>query len=349
VKFRRLLPLVLVPIILGAGAWQGWRWWQWLISPLSDAPGEVVQVEVAPGTPAQQIGHDLEAAGLIRSADAWSLWVRWKSWTTKTGGFQAGLYALDPAQSTPSIAEKIWNGDVIQQQFTIPEGWSRQQMAEYFEREGYFSAAEFLAASAKVPSDRYPWLPKTAPNLEGFLYPDTYQAATGTLTPEGVVTQMLDRFEQVALPVYTNTRQPWLSLLEWVTLASIVEKEAVVAQERELIAGVFTQRLKRGMKLESDPTVEFALGIRQTVEKPLTFAQVETPSPYNTYANPGLPPAPIASPGLPCLKATLNPAQTDYLFFMARYDGTHIFSRTLADHQAAIAEVERELEQTGKL
>jgi UPF0755 protein len=158
---------------------------------------------------------------------------------------------------------------------------------------------------------------------------------------------MLGRFEELALPIYQkNQKNTNLDLKEWVTLASIVEKEAVVASERNRIAGVFTSRLNKGMKLGSDPTVEYALGIRQTKEKPLTFKQVETPSPYNTYVNVGLPPTPIASPGIASLEATLAPEKTEYLYFMARYDGTHIFSRTQAEHDAAIAKVDQQLRST---
>ncbi|MEO1070350.1 MAG: endolytic transglycosylase MltG, partial [Cyanobacteria bacterium J06638_6] len=142
------------------------------------------------------------------------------------------------------------------------------------------------------------------------------------------------RFETAALPIYQQT-QTDLSLLEWATLASIVEKEAVVPDERTLIAGVFTNRLAQNIPLGADPTVEYGLGIVQTKETPLTFNQVGTPSPYNTYLNPGLPPTPIASAGKASLEATLAPAPTDYLFFVARYDGTHVFSRTLAEHENA--------------
>ena len=118
-------------------------------------------------------------------------------------------------------------------------------------------------------------------------------------------------------------------------MSSIVEKEAVVAEERPTIAGVFTNRLRQNMPLGADPTVEYGLGITQTPDKPLTWAQVGTPSPYNTYINQGLPPTPIASPGMASLEAALSPAKTDYMFFVARYDGTHVFSRTLKEHEGA--------------
>jgi UPF0755 protein len=233
-----------------------------------------------------------------------------------------------------AIAEIIRSGQVVQTSFTIPEGWNRRQMAAYFQAEGFFSADAFLAATEQIPRDRYPWLPDRIPHLEGFLFPDTYQLPAEEVTPAAVVDTMLSRFETTALPIYQQAKTD-LSLLEWATLASIVEKEAVIADERGVIAGVFTNRLKQNIPLGADPTVEYGLGISQTREQPLTWAQVGTPSPYNTYINPGLPPTPIASAGQASLEATLAPEQTDYLFFVARYDGTHVFSRTLAEHEAA--------------
>ncbi len=319
-----------------------WVWWSWAIAPpQSEVRGQPqsIELQVDPGTSAAQIGQDLEQSGLIRSATAWKLWSRWLA-LQDPGGFQAGTYQLSPMQSLPMIAEKIWTGDVVQTSLTIPEGWSLGQMANFFEREGYFKAKDFLRAAATIPTERYPWLPEGLPHLEGFLYPDTYQFAAEQITPEAVIEIMLDRFEQTALPLYQNNQsQTRLSLQEWVTLASVVEKEAVVPRERPRIAGVFFQRLQKEIPLGSDPTVEYTLGIQQTPDQPLTLAQVKTPSAYNTYLKVGLPPTPIASPGIASLKATLTPERTDYLYFVARYDGTHVFSRTLSEHQAAQARI----------
>lgn len=329
---------LLLPLATGVAAWQGWAWWSWANQPVSEnaaeAAPQTVQIQIPPGTPGQQIGQDLEAAGLIRSALAWKLWSRWQSWQNAEGGFQAGTYALSPTDSMTAIADVIRSGQVVQTSFTIPEGWNRRQMALYFEEQGFFSADSFLAATEQVPRDRYPWLPEGLPHLEGFLFPDTYQLPAEGVTVEAVVEAMLDRFETVGLPVYQQATTD-LTLLEWATLASIVEKEAVIADERGIIAGVFTNRLEQNIPLGADPTVEYGLGIVQTPEQPLTWTQVGTPSPYNTYINPGLPPTPIASAGQASLDATLSPDTTDYLFFVARYDGTHVFSRTLAEHEAA--------------
>jgi UPF0755 protein len=335
--------LLILPIIWGFLGWQGWAWWSWA-SAAPHGQGNSVKILIPAGTSSQQIGEDLKAAGLIRSDLAWRLWARWLIFQNPQGDFKAGSYSLAPTQSLSQVASTIWNGEVMTLSFTIPEGWSIQQMAEYFEQQGFFSAEEFIAASRQIPYQDYPWLPQNLPLLEGFLFPDTYQVEATEVTPRAVVRQMLNRFQEQALPIYQQAQsQKNLSLNQWVTLASIVEKEAVVHEERNRISGVFHNRLQQGIQLGSDPTVEYALGIRQTVEQPLTFKQVETPSPYNTYINVGLPPTAIASPGLASLKATLTPEKTDYLYFMARYDGTHIFSRTEAEHQSAIAEVERNL------
>lgn len=330
----------------------GWGWWSRQSSPTQNAAtanAASVKFRVPPGTAAQQIGENLEAAGLIRSAQAWDLWARWLESQDPNGGFKAGTYQLSPTEPLSQIADKIWRGQVVQQTFTIPEGWSLRQMAAYFEAQGFFSQSEFLAAASQIPRSEFGWLPADLPHLEGFLYPDTYKVNSGRITPQAIVKQMLNQFAQVALPIYQQAKkQTALDLKQWVTLASIVEKEAVVPQERSLIAGVFTSRLRKGIPLGSDPTVEYALNLRQTVDQPLTIAQVNTPSPYNTYRNAGLPPTPIASPGIASLKAALYPENTPYLYFVARYDGTHVFSRTLAEHSAAQAAIRKQQDSQPK-
>jgi UPF0755 protein len=355
-RFKWWLGLGLLLATLGLCGWQVWAWWNWAIAPPrmsisaakeSTEAGDAVQVKIPSGTAAQEIGRRLKAVGLIRSSLAWNFWARWLRSQDPEGGFKAGTYQLSPTQPLAAIADKIWRGQVMERSFTIPEGWSLRQMAAYFEGQGFFPARDFLTVASQIPRDRYPWLPPNLPFLEGFLYPDTYKLIGDRVTPHVVVEQMLNRFEQVALPLERQEKTK-LSLLQWVTLASIVEKEAVVSEERPRIAGVFISRLRQGKRLETDPTVEYALGIRQTVDRPLTWSQVETPSPYNTYLNPGLPPTPIASPGLASLKAVLHPEKTDYLYFVARYDGTHVFSRTLSEHQAAQSAIRKKQEMKQK-
>lgn len=328
-------------VVSGVSFWQSWAWWRWAIAPQGNT-SQLIQVQIPAGTSTRQIGQDLESLGLIQSRQAWQLWSLWLKVTEPQGSFKAGTYQLGVNQDLPAIARKIWQGEVVQTTVTIPEGWSLRQMADYFASLGLFSAEEFLEASKKIPTDKFSWLPANIPYLEGYLYPDTYFLSSTEPKPEDVINQMLERFETVALPLYKNAKAPLnLSLNDWVTLASIVEKEAVIAKERPLIAGVFVNRLQRGMKLETDPTVEYALNIRQTKEEPLTLQQIKTPSPYNTYLNTGLPPTAIAAPGLNSLQAVLQPEKTDYIFFVANYDGTHVFSKTLKEHEAATQQIRK--------
>ncbi len=330
--------------IVTIGMWQATAWWGRESAPIATAEtAKKVLINIPSGSSAQAIGDQLLKAGVIRSKTAWQTWTRLQSFSSRSGGLQAGSYEVSAGESLPEIGDKIWTGKVVQAGFTIPEGWNIRQMAEYFEKDQkFFTAQEFITAVQQFPTQNYAWLPQGLPLIEGFLFPDTYQIPAGTVTPNEVITVMLDRFEKAALPIYQaqQGKDPLkLNLLQWVTLASIVEKEAVIPAERPMISGVFTNRLRQGISLGSDPTVEYAFGITQTPEKPLTLAQVRTPSPYNTYITPGLPPTPIASPGIASLKATLSPETTDYLYFVARYDGTHVFSKTLGEHESAQGQI----------
>jgi UPF0755 protein len=330
-----------LPLMVGVVLWQGNNWWSAMSAPVQPqiaAKDAKQKIRIPEGTSVKGIGRTLAAAGLIRSTQAWDLWSRWLQLRQKLGqippgNFQAGLYEISPGQSLPEVAAEIRDGQVVQTQFTIPEGWSLRKMAQYFEAQGFFKAQDFLTAASQIPRDRFPWLPAGLPHLEGFLFPDTYSLPSGEITPQDVINVMLYQFEQQALPLFKAGDQTWnRSLKDWVAFASIIEKEAVVPEERTLISGVLAHRLRIDMKLEVDPTVEYGLGITQTPDRTLTFAEVGTPSPYNSYMNPGLPPTPIASPGKASLSAALTPQATNFLFYVARYDGTHVFSTTFKDH-----------------
>ncbi len=340
---------IIAPIaLLSAAGGIGVAWWNGISTPASTDPNaKTIQIQVKSGTSAQAIGQELEAKGAIKSQLAWKLWTAWQSKQGK-GAPQKGTYEVSPNQPLSVVAAQISEGKVIQSGFVIREGWRIEQMGEYFEKQGMFKAADFIAATKEIPKDKFPWLPDGLTHLEGFLYPETYKVPTETITPKGVVTQMLKQFEQVALPEYNKVADPQkLSLLKWVSLASVVEKEAVIPAERPKIAGVFMTRLAKNMPLGSDPTVEYGLGIKQTADRPLTFAEVKRPNPYNTYINPGIPPGPISSPSIGSLKAVLQPDSTDLLYFVAKYDGTHVFSKTLSEHVAATNAI-RQQRQAGK-
>jgi UPF0755 protein len=337
-------PIALLTLITGG---IGSFWWNGITAPPSNDPkAKGIEIQVKPGTSGQAIGKELEAKGIIKSQTAWKLWTSWQAKQGK-GAPQTGNYELFPNQPLPVVAAQLLEGKVVQSGFTIREGWNIKQMGDSFEKQGLFKAADFIAATKEIPKDKFPWLPDGLPHLEGFLFPETYKVPKETITPKGVVTQMLKQFEQVALPEYKKAATQKLSLLQWVSLSSVVEKEAVVPIERPRIAGVFTTRLAKNMRLESDPTVEYGLGIKQTADRPLTFAEVKRPNPYNTYMNAGIPPGPIASPGIGSLKAVLAPDSTDLLFFVAKYDGTHIFSKTLKEHVNATNSI-RQQRNAGK-
>ncbi|AFY68968.1 aminodeoxychorismate lyase [Thalassoporum mexicanum PCC 7367] len=341
-----------LPVTLVATAWGSALWWKWA----SDAPNNSaaqVKITIPDGTPAQVIASELESAGVIRSALALRIWLRYLAIAEgESQPLQSGTYDLAMNAPLPVVVEQLQVGVSTEARFTIPEGWTIALMADYFEEAGLFPAADFIAATnAPNVAELRPWLPDDIPNLEGFLFPDTYQVDRNEVTPAQVIDLMLNRFEEVGLPLYqeaanaNNAVTSQLNLREWVTLASIVEREAVLAQERSLIAGVFWQRLRNDIPLQADPTVEYALNIRQTPEQPLTLDQVRTPSPYNTYINSGIPPGAIASPGLASLEATLYPEATEYLYFVARYDGSHIFSRTLEEHEQAVQQIGDRIDQ----
>jgi UPF0755 protein len=336
-------PIALVTL-LGSG---GMAWWNGITAPPSTDPNaKSISIQIKPGSTVQAIGEELETKGAIKSQLAWKLWTSWQAKQGK-GSPQKGSYEVSPNQPLSAVATQIMEGKVVLSGFTIREGWNIKQMGDYFEKQNLFKAADFIAATKEIPKEKFPWLPDGLPHLEGFLFPETYKVPSETITPKGVVTQMLKQFEQVALPEYQKaTATNKLSLLQWVSLSSVVEKEAVVPIERPKIAGVFTTRLAKNMRLESDPTVEYGLGIKQTADRPLTFAEVKRPNPYNTYMNAGIPPGPIASPGIGSLNAVLNPDSTDLLFFVAKYDGTHIFSKTLSEHVAATQAI-RQQRQSG--
>lgn len=325
-------------------------WWVWASAAPSNF-GAKIRLTISDGMPTQAIAQELESAGVIRSSLALRLWLQWQSLRAagEPVALRSGTYDFAANQSLSQVVAQIQTAKSAEVRFTIPEGWSIAQMADLFEKQGFFAAKDFVMATQRTSPKRRDWIPEDVPSLEGFLFPDTYQILPSEATPDRIIEMMLNRFEQVALPVYQENQsgkpKVKVSLKDWVTLASIVEKEAVIESERRIISGVFWNRLKRNMRLEADPTVEYGLNIKQTPENPLTLEQVRTASPYNTYLNEGLPPGAIASVGLASLKATLDPATTDYLFFVAKFDGSHVFSRNLEDHEKALQVIDKKINQ----
>jgi UPF0755 protein len=347
-------------------------WWNDAISPPTVGNSPEIQFNIPSGSSTNAVGKKLVENKIIKSEFAWKLWT--SVFARQGGGPKMGNYQLSPSKSLPDIAAKLWSGRVTEVNFTIPEGSNIKRMNELLTQrffpcvkvpnikkakatngsiptevcsdaaeinanltqKGFFPKDAFIKETQNIPRDKFPWLPEGIKDLEGFLFPNTYSIPKEGITPRKVITQMLQQFEKDALPIYkAQGANSNLSLLKWVSLSSVVEKEAVIPTERPLIAGVFVNRLSKGIKLESDPTVEYAFGIKQTPDRPLYFSEIRKPHPYNTYTTPGIPPGPIASPGLASLKAVLAPNSTDMLFFVAKYDGTHVFSKTNAEHEQA--------------
>ncbi|MDI6893450.1 MAG: endolytic transglycosylase MltG [Bacillota bacterium] len=303
----------------------------WASRPVDPASRADVRVVIPPGSPVESIGQILYRAGLIRHPLAFRALVEWMGVPTR---LHAGEYDFTPAMGLREIIRRLVRGEVATYPFTIPEGFTVEQIADLLARQGLADREKFLDAARRLelaphsPPEpgrvRYP--------LEGYLFPDTYRVPRGTAESE-LISLMVQRFREIwDRELADKARAQGLSVHEVVTLASIVEKETGVPEERPLVAGVFWNRLRRGMLLQADPTVLYAL--RRTGG--LLRRDLQVDSPYNTYVHPGLPPGPIANPGKAALQAVLEPAATDYLYFVARGDGTHQFSRTLREHLEAV-------------
>jgi UPF0755 protein len=290
-------------------------------------------VEIVPGSSPQRMARALSDAGIVVNAAAFRLAV----WLEGAGRrLQAGEYRFDAPMTPRAVVDKIVRGDVFLRPVTFREGLTIRQMAALFEEKGFGPAAEFVAAASTPGPIRE--LDPLAPDLEGYLFPDTYTLPRRT-TAEDLVARMVARFEKSLTP---ETRQlaasRGLSVRELVTLASLVEKETAKAEERPLVAAVYSNRLKIGMGMQCDPTVIYALERAGRYTGNLTRADLQFDSPYNTYRYAGLPPGPIAAPGLASLEAAANPANVPYLYFVSRNDGSHAFATTLDEHNRNVQE-----------
>jgi UPF0755 protein len=258
------------------------------------------------------------------------------------GLLQAGIYELSPGMSSLEVLQAMRYGRFATRKVTVVEGWRLEEIARAVEEAGIASAEAFLAAAVAGPyQDRFPMLRGLDPSspLEGYLFPATYLFPVGTAV-EDVVGTMLGAMAQVLTPeLQQEAARKGLTVHQLLTLASIVERETSVAEERPIIAQVFLRRLELGIPLEADPTVQYAVAqLPGSVERygywkrSLTLEDLRVSSPYNTYLVVGLPPGPIASPSLDSIWAVVRPSETDYLFFVARPDGTHAFARTWDEH-----------------
>lgn len=303
-----------------------------LDEPAGD-PRMVWTVEVEPGSSAQSVIDQLTTVGLLDNPVLFRAYIRYLGLDR---GIETGMYDLSGTMSIRELASALQSARIDALLLTIPEGWRAEEVAAKIEASGIAaSAAEVLSAEPGFPALSFELPPGRT--TEGFLFPDTYEIAP-TMTAEELVGIMLSNFDQ---RIDDDLRQGFtaqgLSLYEAVTLASIVEREAVIADERPHIASVFLNRLAIGMNLDADPTVQYAVASSRNGEwwPQLSLADLEFDSPYNTYRYPGLPPGPIASPGLDSLRAVAFPLVTNDFYFRAVCDGSgrHAFAETFEEHQ----------------
>jgi len=297
------------------------------------ASGEQQIFAVSRGEPLASIAARLAGAGLVRSALAFEWLARWRG---LAGGLQVGEYRLSPALPPDEILTLIAEGRVAHYTVVLPEGFRLAQIAERLAGAGLVDRDAFLAVARDPQTARR--LGVQGESLEGYLFPDTYRLPKG-LPPLEVAHIMVEQFLSVWRQLEPLAAGRELSMKDVVTLASIVEKETGVPAERPLIASVFVNRLARGMRLETDPTVIYGI---PDFDGNLRRSDLENENnPYNTYRIAGLPPGPIANPGREALEAVVRPAETDYLYFVSRNDGTHVFSRTYREHATAVDQYQK--------
>ena len=336
---RRLVLSLAGLVILVAVVAIGWLFWASRPAALSGAPS--IDVVVEPGSAVRTIGRQLDEAGVIRSALLFELGLRARG---EAGEIQAGTYRLPRDRGLPTVIDMLVGGETVLVEVTVPEGLRLEQVAGVVARSLGVDSAAFVAAA--VDSLLADSLDLPGPTLEGYLFPETYRVDPSTTARE-MARIMADQFHAVFDDEWrARADSLGVPVDRIVTLASIVEEEARVPEERRTIAGVFWNRLSKGMRLEADPTVQYALGGHR---ERVLYSDLEVDSPYNTYRNTGLPPGPIASPGRAALEATLYPDSVPYLFFVATGEGgRHAFSETLAEHERKRRETRARADGNGR-
>jgi len=277
----------------------------------------------------------LQADGVIRDPYVPLIYMKL---LRRNDSIKAGVYEFDRPLSAAQVLEKLFSGDVILRSVTVREGLDRFAVARLFVEERFGTAQQWdkLTADPELVRDIAP----DAKSLEGYLFPDTYKFNPGT-PPQTIVKAMVENFRKhfTGEMAFITTG---LDVHETVTLASIVETEARLPNERPLVASVYLNRLRRRMLLGADPTVIYAIKLAGRWDGNIHKADLQIDSPYNTYRFPGLPPGPIANPGLASLRAAAAPASTNYLYFVAKHDGSHAFSSNIADHNRNVEIYQRQ-------
>lgn len=301
--------------------------WLYANRPTSENT-DTVLIQVNTGQPFKITTDNLYAQGLIHSPFRFKLIARFKGYDKK---LQAGEYLLAGSMTPLDILEKLKNGEVRLYKLTIPEGFNIYQIAELIEEAGFANKADFIKVATDAALARQKLV--HADTFEGYLFPETYFFPKN-ISIQKIITTMVDRFWSVFRPEWKKQAQVCgFTVHQVVTLASIIEKETGAPFERPIISSVFHNRLKKKMRLESDPTVIYGI---KDFDGNLTRKHLTTPTPYNTYRLKGLPAGPIANPGQASLEAAFFPTDTAYIYFVSKKDSTHQFSTNLIDHNKAV-------------
>lgn len=327
-RAKRLAVLVLAAV-LGTAWFLGSRVAAYVHAPIAvDAP----RVAIPKGAGLREISRILRETGVA----PWELGTTlgFRLWG-KPRGVQAGIYAFKKGARLLDVLSDLSAGRVDRVTVTFPEGLTIREMAKILEEADVTRASQFSAFCLSASSSELWGLP--GDSLEGFLFPDTYRFPR-EIPPRAVVEVMIRRFRQVTSALEPQARAKGMDLASWVTLASVVEKETGVAAERPLVAAVFRNRLRLGMRLQSDPTVIYGI---QDFDGNLRRADLARDTPYNTYVRSGLPKGPISNPGRASLEAVLRPAEAGYLYFVSRNDGTHLFSDNYGEHRKAVTRYQK--------
>jgi UPF0755 protein len=330
---RRVGIAVLALLVLAGGAWAAW--WHETRRPKIAEGAPPVRLVVPPGATADTIARQLHALGLALHPLTFRALARVRG---AGGRLKAGEYALSGPLSLEGILGVLLRGDVVRRDLTIPEGRSLDEIAALVAGEGIDLAAFLLAARDPTPLRD---LDPAATDLEGYLFPDTYDVPQSPEAPRSLVRRMTQRFRKMIEPELPRIAERGLTVRQVVTLASIVELETARASERPRIAAVFLNRLKRKMPLQTDPSIIYALKKAGRWDGNIRKRDFDIDSPYNTYRRAGLPPGPLGSPGREAILAVLEPADTKELYFVSRNDGTHEFSETLGAHNRAVDRYQR--------
>jgi UPF0755 protein len=339
---RRVVSILAAVAVLAASG-VAWHFHASLGTAYRGYEAAEVYVEIPPGSGTAGIGRRLIDAGVVRDALTWRLALL-ESGAART--LKAGEYRFAGAITPREVVSMLARGEIVVHSITFREGLSIREMARHFEQRGFGTSRDFETA-AKDASLVADW-DAGAPDLEGYLFPETY-ALTRRTDAAALVRQMVARFDRV-FPAQARAAATasGRSVREIVTLASLVEKETARDDERALVAAVYRNRLKIGMGLQCDPTVIYALQKAGRYDGNLTRENMQIDSPYNTYRYAGLPPGPIASPGRASIEAALNPAEAGYLYFVSRNDGSHVFSNTYEEHARRVRDFQGRPSREGR-